>query len=77
MITPSVVTIGLMHKPNWDFMEVDDMFNPEDMKSCIEEWFADANDIKEVCDTYITVMTEAKEQYLFILSERIKDTKTN
>ena len=53
------------------------MFNPEDMKSCIEEWFADANDIKEVCDTYITVMTEAKEQYLFILSERIKDTKTN
>ena len=53
------------------------MFNSEDMKSCIEEWFGDACDIKEICDTYITVVREAEKQYEFMLDERIKDIKTN
>lgn len=53
------------------------MFNPEDMKGCIEEWFADASDIKEVCDTYITIVHQAEKQYEYMLEERIKDIKTN
>lgn len=49
------------------------MFSVDDMKSCIQEWFADACDIKEVCDTYITIVKETESQYDFILNERIKE----
>lgn len=51
------------------------MFNPEDMKSCIEEWFGDTCDIKEICDTYVTIVMEAQKQYEFMLSERIEEMK--
>jgi len=49
------------------------MFPVEDMKGCIEEWFAEARDIKEVCDTYITIVKETELQYDFIIRERIED----
>ena len=49
------------------------MFSVDDMKSCIQEWFSDTNDIKDVCDTYITIMTETEKQYEYMLKERIKD----
>ena len=49
------------------------MFSVDDMKSCIQEWFAEACDIKEVCDTYITIVKETELQYDFVLGERIKE----
>lgn len=51
------------------------MFNPEDMKSCIEEWFADAFDVKEVCDTYVTIVREAEKQYEYMIDEKIEQMK--
>lgn len=51
------------------------MLNPEDVKCCIEEWFADSCDIKEVCDTYVTIVVEAEKQYEYMVGERIKDVK--
>lgn len=45
------------------------------MKGCIEEWFGDACDIKEICDTYVTIVIEAQKQYEFMLGERIEDMK--
>lgn len=49
------------------------MYSPGEMEGCIEEWFANAYDIKEVCNTYITVITKAKEQYSLMLTERINE----
>lgn len=51
------------------------MYSVDDMRSCIQEWFADACDIKDVCDTYITIMTETEKQYEYMLDEKIKDAK--
>lgn len=38
------------------------MFNPDDIKSCIEEWMGDVCDIKEACDTYIVIIRKTEKQ---------------
>lgn len=38
----------------------------EDMKSCIEEWFAQALDFEDLKDIYIAVRSEADKQFVYM-----------
>lgn len=37
------------------------MYSTDDMRSCIQEWFAEALDVKEVAKTYHIVVAEAEK----------------
>lgn len=37
------------------------MYSTDDMKSCIQEWFSEALDTKEVARTYHVVVSEAEK----------------
>lgn len=49
----------------------------EDMKDCIEEWFAQALDFDDLKDIYIAVRSEADKQFVYmadsIAKEKAKD----
>ena len=47
------------------------MFNVEDIRSCIQEWFADAIDCVEVAKTYHEVVLEAESQLYHMMAERM------
>lgn len=51
------------------------MFSVDDMKSCIEEWFADASDCVEVAKTYHEVVLEAEKQLEYMMKERKNEVK--
>ncbi|MGL5436157.1 MAG: hypothetical protein ACRDBO_12275 [Lachnospiraceae bacterium] len=39
------------------------MYDPGEMKSCIQEWFAEALDVKEVARTYHAVLLETVNRW--------------
>ncbi len=45
------------------------MFSISDMESCIEEWFADADDVKEVAKTYAVIIINTEKQLNFMMDE--------
>lgn len=45
------------------------MFSVDDMKSMIEEWFADASDCIEVAKTYHEVVWEAEKQLDYMMKK--------
>lgn len=48
------------------------MYSTDDIKSCIQEWFANACSIKEICETYKEIIVETERQYNFAIDEEIK-----
>ena len=47
----------------------------EDMKSCIEEWFAQARDFEELAEILYAVKAVADKQFVFMAKEIAKDIK--
>lgn len=49
----------------------------EDMKMCVQEWFAQALDFDDLKDIYIAVRSEADKQFVYmadsIAKEKAKD----
>lgn len=49
------------------------MFSIDDMKSCIQEWFAAALTPVEVAKTYHVIAQEAEEQLAYMMGELPKN----
>lgn len=46
------------------------MFDVDDIRSCIQEWFADASGCVEVAKTYAAIMIETERQLEYMMEER-------
>ncbi len=44
----------------------------DDMKSCIEEWFAQALSFDDLRDIYFTVRSEADKQFVYMVDSIIE-----
>ena len=53
------------------------MISTEDMKSCIQEWYAQALDYEELFEIHYAVQSEANKQAVFIANEIAKKEFTN
>ena len=49
------------------------MYSVDDMKSCIQEWFAEACDCVEVAQTYSELLKETERQLEFMMNVRIRE----
>lgn len=47
------------------------MYNVDDMKSCIQEWFAECTDAVEVAKTYAEIQKETEKQLEFMIEQFI------
>lgn len=46
-----------------------------DIKDCIQEWFAQTVDFEELAEILYTVKSEAEKQFVFMANEIAKDIK--
>lgn len=46
------------------------MYSVDDIKTCIQEWFADATDCVEVAKVYSEIILEAENQLEIMMDER-------
>jgi len=51
------------------------MYDVEDVKSCICEWFSKATTCVEVAKTYKEIMVETEKQLDFMMPERMKESE--
>ena len=47
----------------------------EDMKSCIQEWFAQARDFEDLSEILYAVKSETDKQFVYMAKEIAKDIK--
>lgn len=47
------------------------LYSVDDMKSCIQEWFADASDVVEVAKTYNEVLLETEKQMEYMMGQLV------
>lgn len=47
------------------------MYSVDDMKSCIQEWFADASDVVEVAKTYNEILLETEKQMEYMMGQLV------
>lgn len=51
------------------------MYSVDDMKSCIQEWFADCSNSTEVAKIYAEIKIETEKQLDFMMGELTKDRR--